>query len=32
VQGAGDLTGVAALIKRITDKHSERMATLGLSS
>jgi len=31
VEGAGDLTGVAALIKRITDKHSERMAALGLS-
>ncbi len=32
VQGTGDLTGVAALIKRITDKHAERMATLGLAS
>ena len=32
VQGAGDLTGVAALITRITDKHTERMAALGLSS
>jgi tRNA-(MS[2]IO[6]A)-hydroxylase (MiaE)-like len=32
VQGTGDLTGVAALIGRITDKHSERMATLGLDS
>jgi hypothetical protein len=32
VEGAGDLTGVAALITRITDKHSERMAALGLDS
>lgn len=32
VEGTGDLTGVAALIKRITDRHEERMAALGLSS
>jgi hypothetical protein len=30
VQGAGDLTGVSALIARITDRHSERMTALGL--
>jgi tRNA-(MS[2]IO[6]A)-hydroxylase (MiaE)-like len=32
VEGTGDLTGVAALIKRITDRHEERIAALGLSS
>lgn len=32
VEGTGDLTGVAALITRITDRHAERMAALGLSS
>lgn len=32
VHGAGDLTGVMALINRITDKHAERMAALGLDS
>ena len=32
VQGAGDLTGVAGLITRITDRHVERMAELGLNT
>lgn len=32
VRGTGDLTGVAAMIRRITDRHEERMAVLGLSS
>ena len=32
MQGTGDLTGVMALINRITGKHAERMATLGLDS
>jgi bacterioferritin (cytochrome b1) len=31
VEGTGDLTGVAALLGRITDRHTERMETLGLS-
>jgi hypothetical protein len=32
VEGAGDLTGVAGLITRITDRHAERMTALGLDS
>ncbi len=32
VQGTGDITGVAALITRITDRHAERMVALGLDS
>ncbi|WP_375476811.1 ferritin-like fold-containing protein [uncultured Jatrophihabitans sp.] len=32
VEGAGDLTGIAALITRITDRHAERMVALGLAS
>jgi 1,2-phenylacetyl-CoA epoxidase catalytic subunit len=32
VEGTGDLTGVAALITRVTDRHAERMTTLGLDS
>ena len=32
VEGTGDLTGVAGLITRITDRHAERMAALGLDS
>lgn len=32
VDGTGDLAGVTALINRITGKHSERMAELGLDS
>jgi hypothetical protein len=31
MQGAGDLAGVAGLITRVTDRHAERMASLGLS-
>lgn len=31
VQGYGDLSGVAALIKKITNAHAERMAALGLN-
>jgi hypothetical protein len=30
VEGAGDLSGVAAMITRITDRHDERMDALGL--
>ena len=30
MEGTGDLTGVAALITRITGRHTERMAALGL--
>jgi hypothetical protein len=32
IEGTGDLTGVAALITRITDRHGERMVALGLDS
>ena len=32
MSGAGDLTGVAGLIGRITERHEERMASLGLST
>ena len=32
MSGASDLTGVAALIARITERHEERMAALGLST
>jgi hypothetical protein len=32
VEGTGDLSGVAALITRITDRHRERMTALGLDS
>ena len=32
VAGAGDLTGIAGLIGRITDRHEERMKALGLNS
>jgi catechol 2,3-dioxygenase-like lactoylglutathione lyase family enzyme len=32
VAGTGDLSGVGALIERITDKHAERMRALGLDS
>jgi hypothetical protein len=31
VEGTGDLTGVAALIARITDRHAERMSALGMT-
>jgi hypothetical protein len=31
-QGTGDLSGVAALISRITDKHADRMTSLGLAT
>ncbi len=32
VEGTGDLSGVAGLIGRITERHEERMRALGLSS
>jgi hypothetical protein len=32
MQGTGDLTGVAGLIGRITERHEERMLALGLSN
>ncbi len=32
IEGTGDLSGVAALISRITARHEERMAALGLST
>ncbi|MDP9093564.1 MAG: ferritin-like domain-containing protein [Actinomycetota bacterium] len=32
VSGTGDLSGIAGLIGRITDRHEERMTALGLSS
>jgi len=32
MEGTGDLSGVAGLLKRITDRHEERMRSLGLSS
>ena len=32
VRGGGNLAGVAALLKRITDRHEERMRELGLDS
>ena len=31
VGGSGDLTGVAALLRRLTSAHSVRMQALGLS-
>ena len=31
VEGTGDLTGVAGLITRITDRHAQRMTALGLA-
>jgi hypothetical protein len=32
VEGTGDLSGVAALITRLTDRHEQRMVALGLNS
>lgn len=32
VEGTGDLSGVAALMARITDRHEERMTALGLQN
>jgi bacterioferritin (cytochrome b1) len=32
MQGTGDLSSVASLIERITERHNERMSALGLSS
>jgi hypothetical protein len=32
VEGTGDLSGVASLISRITERHEERMGVLGLST
>ena len=32
VEGTGDLSGVAALIGRVTERHAERMSALGLDS
>jgi hypothetical protein len=32
MRGTGDLTGVVGLISRITERHEQRMATLGLSN
>jgi hypothetical protein len=32
VEATGDLSGIAALISRITERHSERLAALGLAS
>jgi hypothetical protein len=31
VAGSGDLTGIAVLFRRLTDRHAERMKSLGLS-
>lgn len=31
VEGSGDLTGIAALFRRLTDNHGQRMKSLGLS-
>jgi hypothetical protein len=32
VAGSGDLAGISALFRRLTDRHAERMRSLGLSS